>query len=257
MYMLSFFDAPKGVLRKLDYFRSRFFWQGDEHKKKYRLAKWSILSQPKDQGGLGIHELGTKNIALLSKSLYKLLTSDGTWQQLIRNKYLGSTPPFPGRMETRRFTFLAMRDFLRFGSFKVRDWSQVRFWEDIWLDSTPLRAQYPCLYNIARPKNITISEVLCSSPPNLSWRRDIVGPKLVAWNLLLSCIANITLVQEPDSFHWNLTQNGVFSVKSHYQALIHHEVPNLNKRIWKINAPLKVKIFLWYFAKACYSRKII
>jgi hypothetical protein len=28
MYMMSFFSLPKGVLKKLDYFRSRFFWQG-------------------------------------------------------------------------------------------------------------------------------------------------------------------------------------------------------------------------------------
>jgi hypothetical protein len=55
-------------------------------RKKYRLSKWSILSQPKDQRGLGIHELGTKNISLLSKWLYKFLTSDGAWQQLICNK---------------------------------------------------------------------------------------------------------------------------------------------------------------------------
>ncbi|KAJ1290602.1 hypothetical protein BS78_02G256700 [Paspalum vaginatum] len=39
MYMMSFFSLPKGVLKKLDYFRSRFFWQGDENKRKYRLAK--------------------------------------------------------------------------------------------------------------------------------------------------------------------------------------------------------------------------
>jgi hypothetical protein len=52
MYMMSFFALPKGVQKKLDYFRSRFYWQGDEQKKKYRLAKWSILCQPKDQGGL-------------------------------------------------------------------------------------------------------------------------------------------------------------------------------------------------------------
>ncbi|PWZ06410.1 putative ribonuclease H protein, partial [Zea mays] len=32
MYIMSFFDVPKGVMKKLDYFRSRFFWQGDEHK---------------------------------------------------------------------------------------------------------------------------------------------------------------------------------------------------------------------------------
>ena len=92
MYMMSFFEIPKGLRKKLDYFRSRFFWQTDEYKRKYRLAKWDILCQPKDQGGLGIHNLELKNIALLSKWLYHLLTTDGTWQQILRNKYLGTKP---------------------------------------------------------------------------------------------------------------------------------------------------------------------
>jgi hypothetical protein len=43
LFMLSFFEVPKGVLEKIDYYRSRFFWQNDNHKKKYRLSKWSIL----------------------------------------------------------------------------------------------------------------------------------------------------------------------------------------------------------------------
>jgi hypothetical protein len=67
MYMMSLFAIPKGVLQKLDYFLSRFFWQSDDQKRKYRLAKWSILCQPKDQGGLGIHDLDVKNTALLSE----------------------------------------------------------------------------------------------------------------------------------------------------------------------------------------------
>jgi hypothetical protein len=29
LYMISFFLLPKGVLHRLDYYRSRFFWQGD------------------------------------------------------------------------------------------------------------------------------------------------------------------------------------------------------------------------------------
>jgi hypothetical protein len=33
MFMLSFFKVPKGVLKKLDYYISQFFWQSDEHKK--------------------------------------------------------------------------------------------------------------------------------------------------------------------------------------------------------------------------------
>jgi hypothetical protein len=60
MYMMSFFALLKGVQKKLDYFLSRFYWQSDEQKKKYRLVKWSILCQPKDQGGPGIHDLHIK-----------------------------------------------------------------------------------------------------------------------------------------------------------------------------------------------------
>jgi hypothetical protein len=30
IYMMSFFAIPRGVLKKLDFFRSRFFWQSDE-----------------------------------------------------------------------------------------------------------------------------------------------------------------------------------------------------------------------------------
>jgi hypothetical protein len=48
--MMSFFRIPKGVLEKLDYYRSRFFWQCDDHKKKYRLAKWSIIHKPRSVG---------------------------------------------------------------------------------------------------------------------------------------------------------------------------------------------------------------
>jgi hypothetical protein len=42
MFMCSFFELPRGVLNRINYFRSRFFWQGDNHKK-YRLAIWDIL----------------------------------------------------------------------------------------------------------------------------------------------------------------------------------------------------------------------
>jgi hypothetical protein len=33
IFMLSFFEVPREILKKLDYYRSRFFWQSDGHKK--------------------------------------------------------------------------------------------------------------------------------------------------------------------------------------------------------------------------------
>jgi len=88
--MLSFSKIPKGVLKKLDYYRSRFFWQCDEHTKKYRLAKWSILCEPKSIGGLGITNLEVHNVCLLSKWLFKLMNEEGIWQTLLRRKYLST-----------------------------------------------------------------------------------------------------------------------------------------------------------------------
>jgi hypothetical protein len=33
MFMLSFYEVPKEARHKVDFYRSRFFWQGDDHKK--------------------------------------------------------------------------------------------------------------------------------------------------------------------------------------------------------------------------------
>jgi hypothetical protein len=40
--------------------------------------------------GLGIEVLELKNRYLLSKWLFKLLSEDGMWQQILHNKYLNN-----------------------------------------------------------------------------------------------------------------------------------------------------------------------
>jgi hypothetical protein len=82
--MLSFFLLPKGVFKRLDYFQSRFIWQGDSEKKKYKLVKWSVVCRSKDQGGLGIYNLEVKNTALLGKWLLKFLTEEEIWQNILK-----------------------------------------------------------------------------------------------------------------------------------------------------------------------------
>jgi hypothetical protein len=92
MFMLSFFEVLKGVLENIDYFGSRFFWQNDGQKKKYRLMKWSIMCQPKDQGGIGIQNLEIQNQCHLSKWLFKLINEERLWQTILQNKYLTRQP---------------------------------------------------------------------------------------------------------------------------------------------------------------------
>ena len=180
MYMLSFLLIPKGIVKKLDYYRSRFFWQCDEHKKKYRLAKWDILCQPKCLGGLGILNLEVQNLCLLSKWLFKLLNEDGLWQKVLRNKYLknnkclsqvkkqpGDSHFWTGLMDVKVL-------FLEKGKFKVNSENQTRFWEDLWIGQEPLSLQFPGLYRIARRKNVSVANVLGTTPLNTAFRRALL-----------------------------------------------------------------------------------
>jgi hypothetical protein len=255
LYMISFFQIPKGVLKRLDYFRSRFFWQGDSEKKKYRLTKWSVVCRPKDHGGLGIQDLEIKNTSLLSKWIFRLLTEEGTWQSLLRRKYVGSRAISqvvwkPGDSHFWAGLMAKKNDFFRHGTFSIKDGSEIRFWEDKWLGNATLRDQYPALYSIARHKGDTIAKVMASSPPDISFRRSLLGNRLTSWNALLQRLASIQLEPGPDEFRWNLHENGLFSVHSMYNALTQPVVPiDNNKKIWKMKIPLKIKIFAWYLRR--------
>ena len=156
-------------------------------------------------GGLGIHDLEIKNKALLGKWLYKLLTEEGVWQILLRRKYIGSKALSqlywkPGDSHFWAGLMHTKNSFFRYGTFLIKDGSEIRFWEDTWLGNIPLRDQYPALYNIARGKSDTIAVVLSTSPPNMSFRRDILGACLASWESLQECLAKIQLVDGHDEF---------------------------------------------------------
>src|SRR6266540_1383109 len=136
MFMLSFLEIPKGVCKRLDSYRSRFFWQSDENKRKYPLIKWSIVCRPKDQGGLGIEALEIKNMCLLSKWLYKLLNEEGVWQQILQNKYLNDKSLSQVEAEPTDSPFwkglMKVKDeFFNRGSFIIGNGRKTRFWNDI------------------------------------------------------------------------------------------------------------------------------
>jgi hypothetical protein len=83
---------------------------------------------------------------------------------------------------------------------------------------------------------------MANSPPDVSFRRDLIGPWLAAWNALLQRLANIQLKPGVDEFKWSLHTNGMFSVDSIYKALLLPDIPvDNNKMIWKMKIPLKTK----------------
>lgn len=248
--MVSFFEVPKGVLKKLDYYHSRFFSQCDKHKKKYRLTKWSIVCRPKEFGGLGVQNLKIQNT---SKWIFKLINEEGTWQDL-RRKYLSNKTLTQATKKPSDSHFWAglmkIKDqFLQCGHFKINSGSEIRFWEDTWIGDRTFGITYPNLYNLARKKDASMAQLMNSTPYNVSFRRGLVGNNLQAWHDLVATIVTTSLNGNSDVFVWDLHSSGTFSVKSIYKALIQDGIEPLNCPIWKINVPLKINIFLWYLIR--------
>jgi hypothetical protein len=122
----------KKFLHKLNFYRSRFFWQGNDHKKKYRLEKLRVICRPKDQGGLRVLNLEIQNRCLLSKWLFSLINTEGAWQQLIRNKYLGmktitQVTRNPDDSQFWSGLMSVKDDFLNMGRFHLQDDKEIRF----------------------------------------------------------------------------------------------------------------------------------
>lgn len=174
MFMLSFL---KGVRKRLDFYRSRFFRQSNEHKQKYRLTKWNIICWPKDQGGLGVEVLDISNKCLLSKWLFKLL-HEGVWQELLHNKYLQTktlSPPFwKGLMQVKD-------DFFSFskGSFVLgNSWALVFGRFMAWWHASILTVSIFIWYCAA--KDVYVAHFLSEVQLNIGFRLNS-GTKWTAW----------------------------------------------------------------------------
>jgi hypothetical protein len=66
---------------------------------------------------------------------------------------------------------------------------------------------------------------------------------------LVAKIVNVQLTDQRDTFMWSLKQNGQFTIRSMYNALIAQLPAPRKNMIWKLKMPLKIKIFIWYLQK--------
>ena len=69
---------------------------------------------------------------------------------------------------------------------------------------------------------------------------------LQAWHDVVAMVADVQLTNYRDRFVWGQYQNGLFSIKSIYKALLGADAISYNTLIQKLKLPLKIKVFMWY-----------
>jgi hypothetical protein len=76
-----------------------------------------------------------------------------------------------------------------------------------------------------------VEDVLSTVPLNVSERRFLNQNNRRLWNELVGRIIHVRLNDQDDVFIWNLHQNGQYTIKSLYLALISNGVINMNKQL--------------------------
>jgi hypothetical protein len=66
IYLLSIIKFPRWALDMINSHMGNFLWNNIEEKHRYHLANWSLVTQKKEVGGLGVPDLRSLNLSLLS-----------------------------------------------------------------------------------------------------------------------------------------------------------------------------------------------
>ncbi|PNX92647.1 ribonuclease H, partial [Trifolium pratense] len=79
---------PQSYLDEIQKIQRNFIWGDTENVRRYHAVRWSVVTMPKDMGGLGLRRLDAMNKACLLKLGWKLNNgSTDFWCEVLRGKY--------------------------------------------------------------------------------------------------------------------------------------------------------------------------
>lgn len=143
-FWTSAFIIPKGCIKKIEGLCSRFLWGGTETKKCISKVSWNIVCLPKDEGGLGLRDIGRWNKTLCLKLIWLLFSNtDSLWAEWTREYRLkGENLWAIDESKTTSSTWksiLSLRHLAsRFLRPKLGNGRIISFWYDCWTPLGPL-----------------------------------------------------------------------------------------------------------------------
>ncbi|KAG9442213.1 hypothetical protein H6P81_018067 [Aristolochia fimbriata] len=204
-----------------------FLWKGGQEGFKYHLVRWEEVCKPKSLGGLGIRRLRIMSKALLGKWCWKInQNTDTPWCAIVRAKLGIDGDPW------------------------VQGWDSPRR-----LSESPLRVAFPRLYRLARMQEATVADIVGSSPPQMiDWAEvfireltEVETAEFGSFNTNIQTFYPCTNVE--DELVWSLSPNGSYTVASAYTHFLGHPGGSSQAKLaWKLEAPPKVKMFIWSVA---------
>ncbi|GJU70546.1 putative RNA-directed DNA polymerase, eukaryota, reverse transcriptase zinc-binding domain protein [Tanacetum coccineum] len=101
IYYLSLFKAPLKIINLFESIRARFFWGFKKGGRGISWVKWNSILLNNKMGGLDVGSLLAKNLGLLGKWKWRILTEkDALWRKVVKEFY-GENGGFGSLRQTR------------------------------------------------------------------------------------------------------------------------------------------------------------
>jgi len=91
MYWMSMETIPQSILSNIIKLMFHFIWNGQKDTQNSHLCRWEVLSRPKKNDGWGFRNLTLFNTTLIVNMLSRVLTQNGIWHKVLKDKYLPNT----------------------------------------------------------------------------------------------------------------------------------------------------------------------
>lgn len=239
VYLASACFIPKRIIKFLDSLCASFFWKGNNDTSRRHWIAWSSIQKPCVEGGLGIRELLSVQIAFVVKMLWNILHGSSLWALYARLRFIKThiadcNKTFPAGIPS--VIFRQARDILlEHSRWFLGSGDKVDFLRDNWTGNGPLfsAAEDRSGNDIRRVPVSVISDVM----------RD--GHHL-AWSFIGTTHPPILNILAEDRCFWGRTANGDFSLKSAYNLIRNKGVRRSPwTKLWHSSLSPRVALFIW------------
>ncbi|XP_074378321.1 uncharacterized protein LOC141719854 [Apium graveolens] len=258
-YCMSCFLLPKSLCQELERMLNKYWWcTSSSDRRGISWLSWDSMSSSKSRGGMGFRNLYSFNIALLGKHCWNFIKKPHSLvARVYKARYYpdshflhasvspGSSYIWSGIMTARRNICKGYRWILGDG----RDINAIR---DPWLQNKDD-------FCVSQSIDYGCNQVQVSSffrTDDRSWEADKVMSFFTEDDARLILAVRIPQNPTVDRLAWSRTTNGQYTVKTGYQLWHDSNIgpgsvyqSNGWSKLWRLNLPHKIKIFLWRFCR--------
>jgi len=265
-YFMILFTLPSSMCDEIEKMMNSFWWgHSGSSRRGIHWMSWDKLSMHKNNGGMSFKSLGTFNLAMLGKQLWRIMKNlDTLISRIHKTKYfprcnflesrLGNKPSFVWRSICNAKFILKARS-----RWKIGGGTTISVWNNYWMkDNVTL---YPIGDVASALANLRVSD--CLSLDNKSWNLPFLHS--IFNHQIVEHIVNTLLYPyvHEDKLIWRKENDGEYSVCSAYRLCMnelmdisHFKLQGDWNLIWKLMVPPKIKNLVWQICRICLPTRV-